>query len=46
MSRSTDPLFVKHQIRLSDKGRAFVEAWKRGDKEAAVRGLTSGQHPE
>jgi hypothetical protein len=34
-----DPLFGHHRIGLSEKGRTFVEAWKRGDQEAAVRGL-------
>ncbi|WP_159452315.1 HNH endonuclease [Singulisphaera sp. GP187] len=26
----------KHQVYLSDKGKAFLEAWKRGDQSAAV----------
>ena len=35
------PNFGKHEIKLSEKGRIFVDAWKRGDQEVAVRGLPS-----
>lgn len=31
------PAFGKFVVRLSEKGRLFVEAWKHGDLEAAVR---------
>lgn len=33
------PRFGKFFVSLSDKGRLFVEAWKRGDQRAAVDGL-------
>lgn len=28
---------AKYWIELSDKGRAFVDAWKKGDQDAAIR---------
>jgi hypothetical protein len=34
-----EPNFGKMRVYLSDKGRSFIEAWKRGDQAAAVNWL-------
>jgi hypothetical protein len=30
---------IKYNVELTPKGRAFVEAWKRGDHETAITAL-------
>lgn len=35
-----------HRLRLTDKGRMVVEAWKAGDKDALARALAEGAGPD
>ena len=34
-----DELDAVYVMKLTNKGRSFIDAWKRGDQEAAVRSL-------
>ena len=37
---------MTHRLRLTDRGRMVIEAWKAGDKDALGRALAEGAGPE